>query len=111
MIVLSSPEIRFKLAEANGIMKKPCDKEKLKKYINFCFFLFKKAGIRISCFNSSVAICRVLRSRGSDAKIVFGALFSKSKLEGHCWIEMEKTIPQKFFEPIFKYPRGESNKR
>ena len=103
-VFLSSPKYRLKLSEIERSTRSSCSREKLIKYINFCFFALKKIGIKLSCFNSSVVACRALRSRGIDAKIVFGCMWEEQNLRGHCWIELEEQSRSKTFLPIFHYP-------
>lgn len=103
-VFLASPKYRLKLAEINKSARAYCKREKLIRYINFSFFALKKIGIKPSCFNSSVIACRVLRSRGINAKIVFGCTWEEKNLRGHCWIEFEEPSESKKFLPIFSYP-------
>jgi hypothetical protein len=95
---------RLSLAQ---VMEKPdlnCPKEKLQKYLTFVFFLMKCLWIRPSCFTSSIAVCRILKSRGFNAHIVFGCAFEKEKLKGHCWVELDEEAKSKNYQPVFSYP-------
>ena len=103
-VFLAPPEHRLKLAEIEKSARSACSKEKLIKYINFYFFALKKIGIKLSCFNSSVIACRALRSRGINAKIVFGCMWEEQNLRGHCWIDLGKPSRSETFLPIFHYP-------
>lgn len=105
-VFLASPKNRLRLAEIEKSTRSACSKEKLIKYLNFIFFALKKIGVRLSCYNSSVIACRALRSRGIDAKIVFGCMWEKQNLRGHCWIELEEPSTSGTFLPIFHYPFG-----
>ena len=105
-VFLASPKNRLRLAEIEKSTRSSCSKEKLIKYLNFIFFALKKIGVRLSCYNSSVIACRALRSRGIDAKIVFGCMWEKQYLRGHCWIELEEPSTSGTFLPIFHYPFG-----
>jgi len=103
-VFLVSPKNRLRLAGIEKFTRSACSKEKLIKYLNFSFFSLKKVGIKLSCFNSSVIACRALRSRGIDAKIVFGCTWEEQNLRGHCWIELEEPSRSETFLPIFHYP-------
>jgi hypothetical protein len=103
-VFLAAPKNRLRLAEIEKSTRSACSKEKLIKYLNFIFFALKKIGIRLSCYNSALIACRALRSRGIDAKIVFGAMWEKQNLRGHCWIELEEPSKSGTFLPIFHYP-------
>jgi hypothetical protein len=103
-VFLTAPKDRLRLAEIEKSSRSVCSREKLIKYLNFIFFALKKIGIRLSCYNSAVVACRALRSRGIDAKIVFGAMWEKQNLRGHCWIELEEPSASGMFLPIFQYP-------
>ena len=100
----AQPKNRLKLAAVDKSLRSSCTREKLVRYINFCFFALKRIGIKPSCFNFSVVACRALRSRGIDAKIVFGCKWEEKNLRGHCWIELEELTSSKTFLPIFRYP-------
>lgn len=95
---------RLKLAEKSMIKKPSCSKEKLFKYLNFCFFALKKIGIEPSCYTGSIIICRAFRSRGIEAKVVFGCMWEGGNLKGHCWVELEEPADSKTFLPVFYYP-------
>lgn len=103
-VFLTPPKHRLKLAEKRKVARPICSREKLMRYLNFCFFVMKKIGMKPSCFTGSVIICRAFRSRGVDAKIVFGCMWEEKNLKGHCWIELEEPTSSETFQFVFRYP-------
>lgn len=95
---------RLSLANVPGRIEPGCPKEKLEKYLTFVYFVSGRLWIRPSCFTSSVAVCRIFKKKGFDAKIVFGCAFEKERLEGHCWVELDGKGEPKRFQPVFSYP-------
>jgi len=103
-VLFTHKEKRLKLA--NIVLPKHLkhDNHKTMKYTTFIFFLMKKIGIKLSCYTSSVAVCRIFRKKGIDAKIVFACTFNKKTIEGHCWVETGTPAESSNFKPVFSYP-------
>ena len=95
---------RLPLANIVKPFRSSCDTKKLKKYINFCFFIMQRMGIRPSCLTRSVIVCRILRSRGIDARIVFGCTWIEEQLKGHCWVQLDELPQKQTYFPVFSYP-------
>ncbi|MFC1658660.1 lasso peptide biosynthesis B2 protein [Candidatus Omnitrophota bacterium] len=79
------------------------DREKIIRYVNLCMFLRKKIGIRDTCFTYSLLLCHVLRRKGIDARVNFGAKKDGERIIGHCWTNqgLEMAID---YQTIFIYP-------
>ena len=110
IVNLTPAKDRLRLAEPENITKKRYPLDKLKRYLTFVYFIMGRLWIRPSCFNNSIAVCRMFRKNGFDAKIVFGCNFEKDKLRGHCWVELDEKAALGKFQPIFSYPLCEKTK-
>ncbi|MGD2278796.1 MAG: lasso peptide biosynthesis B2 protein [Candidatus Omnitrophota bacterium] len=95
---------RLSLVEVKGLPDPKVPREKLEKYLTFVYFIMGRLWIRPSCFTNSVAVCRIFKKKGFDARITFGCAFEKDKLKGHCWVELDREAETKKFQPVFSYP-------
>lgn len=53
------------------------------------FAALDRIGLRPSCLVRSIALARVLREEGHDARLVFGVRSDNGSVEGHCWVAVE----------------------
>lgn len=57
--------------------------------------LLEKVGLRPSCLVRSLALARVLRMEGYDARLVFGVRSDNGEREGHCWVAVgERSVTE-----------------
>lgn len=104
IVALTPPEKRLRLVDVDGIVEKGCSFEKLRRYVTFVCFIMRRLRINPSCFTNSIAICRVVKKKGFDAKIVFGCNFEERKLRGHCWVDFGEKMECDKFQQVFTYP-------
>jgi hypothetical protein len=79
------------------------DREKIIRYVNLCMFLRKQIGIRDTCLTYSLLLCHMLRRKGIDARVNFGAKKDDQRIIGHCWTNqgLEKVVD---YQTIFVHP-------
>ena len=104
VVALTDPAKKLGLIPDKGPVDADCPEEKVVKYVTFVFFVMWRLWIRLSCFNRSIAACRILRMKGVDSKVVFGCAFDNERLTGHCWVESQEDAGGGKFRPVFSYP-------
>jgi Transglutaminase-like superfamily len=55
-------------------------------YAGKWFATLDRLGLRPTCLVRSLALARVLREEGHDARLVFGVRSGNGDMEGHCWV-------------------------
>jgi len=84
--------------------------DKVTRYVALYTFIRSKLGFRETCFTYSTLLCNVLRRRGVDAHVNFGARKKTNQklddipLAGHCWVTVKDEEMQTGYLKIFQYP-------
>jgi len=103
LVSVTSQEKRLRLVPETVSASAVFNEEKVRKYVTFFYFIMKRLWIRPSCFNNSVSVCRIFRTYGINARIVFGCVFENKTLKGHCWIETGGKVDPGKYVPVFCY--------
>jgi len=100
---LTNPNIRSQ--------RRKLHKDKIKKYVNFYFYLLKQFGFKSTCLTRSAFLCCIGRKLGFQAHIHFGIPTSPEKnyldpsFLGHCWVNIEgDDFIEDGYETLQKYP-------
>ena len=93
-----------------SVKNKACSEEKIKRYVNFFFYVKSRFLKSEYCFVRSLILCSVFRKYGHKARIRFNALKMKGSnefpktIKGHCWVVIDEKVSDLNEDLIFQFP-------